>query len=142
MKVAITIWEGRISPLFDSARRIVIYDIDVHKNYESREEMLPDLPYQEKIKNLKKLQIETLICGAISKHLACLIEISGIHIIPFIAGTLEEILSAYMAGTLQKKEYQMPGCCNPQRCFRRKNRCICPKCKKKRSNNSEDMHSY
>ncbi len=141
MKVALTIWEGRISPVFDSARRIAIFEIADGKFSPLGEEILPEISYPAKANRLIHLQIETLICGAISRPLACLVEALGIRLIPFIAGFVEEVLNAYLTDSLLKKQYRMPGCYKNIQCHQKQSQCICPQCIKKRRDRHEDMYS-
>ncbi len=141
MKVALAIWNNRISPVFDSAHQIAIFTIQDGTAHPSGEALLEETLPQKKIARLLNLEIETLICGAISRPLACLIELSGIHLISFIAGPADEVLTAYLSDSLEKKKYQMPGCWNAENCPRHQRQCHCPHCRKKRKQKNEDMYS-
>lgn len=111
MKIAVAIWEDRISPVFDSSQKIGIFEIHDGSIYKTTEESLTDTSYQEKIDKLLHLQIKVLICGAISRPLACWIEATGIDLHSFITGLVEDVLTAYVAEQLDNPIYQMPGCC-------------------------------
>jgi len=110
MKVAITAWEDKISPVFDSARSLLIANI---KNEEiiSRCYVLfnPEMTCNL-ADTLVNLEIDVLICGAISETPARIIEASGIHLIPFIGGKLEEVLVAYEKNNRIRPTFLMPGC--------------------------------
>lgn len=110
MKVALTVWENRISPLFDSARTLLIVDI-VDRTETGRyfESFNCEAPFSRAVR-MSELKIEVLICGAVSGPFANIIESNDIRIIPFIAGTVDEVLDAYLAGRLGDSEFQMPGC--------------------------------
>jgi predicted Fe-Mo cluster-binding NifX family protein len=113
MKVAMTVWDGRVSPVCDAARRIALVEMsDGASPGDCRiEESLPaDHPLQL-LARLRALDVNTLICGAISRPLAELIANAGIRLIPFVSGSEEEILKAFMEGRLDDPEFQMPGCC-------------------------------
>ena len=110
MKVALTVCENRISPLFDCARTLLIVDIadqtatgrDVASfHYES--------PFSRAAK-LSDLGVKVLICGAVSDQFANMIEANGIRIIPFVAGAIDEVLDAYLTGALSSSKFRMPGC--------------------------------
>ena len=91
MKVALTAWEDRISPVFDSSRRLLIAEIDngeiVSKRYES---FFPEMSARL-AGVLKSLGIDVLICGAISQFPASILENSGILLIPFVSGNADMV---------------------------------------------------
>lgn len=116
MKVALAIWNGRISPVFDASERILVLEIKDGKIMAQREELIGESDSLRRVRRLVDLSIEALICGAISRSLAGLISAYGIRVLPFIAGEVDEVLMAYLAGTLPNPSMTMPGCF--QRCQR------------------------
>ncbi len=110
MKTAVTVWEDRISPVFDSARMLLIAEIENAKVTNRRYERFnPDIP-SRLLNTLTELGVEVLICGAISEVPATIIEAGGIKLIPFIAGYADEVLACYAAGKQNIPEFLMPGC--------------------------------
>jgi len=109
MRVAVATWNGRISPVFDVARQARVVE-DVGGDAVGRDEMLPGTDPAALANRLKALGIELLICGALSQPQALALEGAGIAVIPFTAGTVEEILAAWRAGTLPRSAWSMPGC--------------------------------
>ena len=110
MKVALTVWENRISPLFDCARMLLVADIVDH--VETDRYFMPfhyESPFS-RAANLSDLGIEVLICGAVSNLFANSIESYGIRIIPFVAGPVEEVIDAYLTNGLCDLKFRMPGC--------------------------------
>lgn len=118
MRTAFAIWNGRISPVFDSSRQILVLDIENGKITARTEETLDDDPVG-KAGSLVRMKVEALICGAISRPLAGIVTSYDIRIIPFIAGDTEEVIVAYLAGNLPNPQMVMPGCCG------RKQKCSC-----------------
>jgi len=108
--VALATWNGRISPVFDVARHVLLLDVEDGRVMTRREEVLPGTGFQPQVRRLVELAPETLICGAISKTLAVLLEREKIRVFPFVAGTVEEVLAAWLAGTLPDPTLCMPGC--------------------------------
>jgi predicted Fe-Mo cluster-binding NifX family protein len=51
-----------------------------------------------------------LICGAISQPLAWLLASHRIRIIPFVTGSIEDVVSRFLAGKLPDPQMTMPGC--------------------------------
>ena len=109
MKVAITVWGKRISPVFDAARTLVIAGIEEGQVVTREEVKLRPGNIREAVCLLSGSGVEVLICGAISHDLAEQIEAGGIRLIPFIAGKVGPILRWYAKG-LSITGYQMPGC--------------------------------
>ena len=118
MKAAFAVWSGRISPVFDVSRRLLVVEVQNGTIVARTEEPLLDEHPIGKIRRLVQLGIETLVCGAISRQLADLASVQGIRTIPFTAGEVEEVIEAYLSGALPKREMTMPGCCNRRRRFR------------------------
>lgn len=109
MKIAITVWGKRISPVFDAARTLLV--VAIEENQVKNREQLQLWPGQirEIVGLLSASGVEVLICGAISEGLAEQIETGGIRLIPFIAGRVDQVLEWYARG-LSITEYRMPGC--------------------------------
>ncbi|MBU8849687.1 MAG: dinitrogenase iron-molybdenum cofactor biosynthesis domain-containing protein [Desulfobacterales bacterium] len=110
MKVAVTVWDERISPVFDSARTLLIVDIknDKMKNI-SYKSFNPELE-ASLAEELSLLGIKVLICGAISQAYSTLIEAGTIQLIPFISGNVNEVLESYIKGNPLVPAFLMPGC--------------------------------
>ncbi len=110
MKIAVTAWENRISPVFDAASRFLIADIQGREIIDRQ--VVPFNPAMDShiIAFLTGFNIQVLICGAISRTPATLIESSGILLIPFITGNIEMVLHSYAKGADIMPEFLMPGC--------------------------------
>ncbi|NLB60614.1 MAG: dinitrogenase iron-molybdenum cofactor biosynthesis domain-containing protein, partial [Lentisphaerae bacterium] len=66
MRVAMTVWQGRISPVCDVARQLLVLEVLDAKISARREERLPGAGYWQQVAQLEKLRPQVLICGAIS----------------------------------------------------------------------------
>jgi predicted Fe-Mo cluster-binding NifX family protein len=118
MRVALTVWNERISPVFDVSRQMTLLDIE-----KGLVKARSDVPLQpgdsmRKAEQLASLKVETLICGAISRPLSAMLAVRGIHVIPFVAGGVEDVVRAYLGGFLPSPAWAMPGCGGRQRRFR------------------------
>jgi predicted Fe-Mo cluster-binding NifX family protein len=110
MKVALTVWENRVSPLFDGACMLLIADIDGCGINKKRLEPIEYKSPYLRVARLDDLGVNILICGGISDFYANHIEARGIKIVPFAAGSVDEVLEAYVNGNIYRKDYRMPGC--------------------------------
>jgi len=116
-KIALAAWNGRISPLFDVTRQVLMIDIKDGAIVSRREESLPGKELQTQAERLAELGPHVLICGAISQPMSVLLAARNIRIMPFTSGDLEQVISAWLFGTLSSSALRMPGCC------RRRGRC-------------------
>jgi predicted Fe-Mo cluster-binding NifX family protein len=114
-KAAFAYWNDRIAPVFDNARQIRIVEAENGCVVTEVEDTLPDDPLIHKATCLAKIDIDTLVCGAISKPLHEIIAAYGIRVIPFVAGDLREIIQAWLNDSLEDGDYAMPGCCRTGR---------------------------
>ena len=110
MKVAIPVWNGCVSSAFDFAHRLLVVDIENAKVVESSEVELSAESLPQRAVNLKNLGVDVLICGAISRALACMVTACGIEVLAFVTGRVDDVLRAYLTGQLVKPQFTMPGC--------------------------------
>ena len=110
MKLAIPIWNERVSPVSDTAARILVVDLDDGGERARNEIALTAEFPPRRVRRLVELGVDTLICGAVSNPLGTLVVSAGITLIPFVSGQVDEVLGAFMAGRLDDTGYLMPGC--------------------------------
>lgn len=110
MKVAITVWKDRISPVFDASRRLLIAEIE-NARVTDRSYVYFDPGWPaDLVKTLAMLDVPVLICGAVSQAPATSILAGGIKLIPFITGEVDRVLQLYAKGSPLAPTYVMPGC--------------------------------
>jgi predicted Fe-Mo cluster-binding NifX family protein len=109
MRIAVPIWEDKISPVLDTASRLLIVDIKDHKAEASFETYLEDQDYPQRCLRIQGMGIDVLICGAVSRPFLRMLMASGMQIIPGVSGNPDEILAAYLSGTIHQEEFLMPG---------------------------------
>lgn len=109
MNVAITIWENRISPVFDAAEKLLIAEI--REGAIAGRNILPLRAgsCDRLLPLLKDHQVKVLICGALCMGTAFRLETYGIHVISFITGDAVEVLASY-ARKEDLSPFFMPGC--------------------------------
>ncbi len=111
MKVAIAILKDRISPVFDVSRNVLIIDIENETWTKEEVSSFENDNSMNKITKLLSLNIEVLVCGAISNALNDMVCLSGIRTIPFTCGQIGEVINALINDELPCEKYCMPGCC-------------------------------
>ncbi len=111
MLIAVPNCQGRVSPVFDVAARLVVVRLKGQAETERKDVVLFEKQPEGIVRSLGELGIRVLICGAISRGLRLALEQAGIRVLPHICGELEPVIAAFRAGTLRQREFAMPGCC-------------------------------
>ncbi len=110
MKVAVPIWDGRISPVMDTALRLVVAESD---NGEETSRAVVDIPRADIAQRagfISGLGVDVLVCGAISHQFERLLSASGVRVNPWMGGNVDEIIIACIGGNLQRSCFFLPGC--------------------------------
>jgi predicted Fe-Mo cluster-binding NifX family protein len=115
MRVAVTIWEGRISPVFDVSREARILTVE---NGTVTSRLVERIDAPDKIARMSELDVDTVICGAISAPLHAQLTARGVRVIGFVAGDVDEVVRAFLADDLPARALSMPGCCRRHNRFR------------------------
>jgi predicted Fe-Mo cluster-binding NifX family protein len=110
MRVAIPLWQGRVSPVFDEANRILLVDVSEKQEQRRQEESLTTRNPFERAQMLPKLGVDLLICGMISQTQQTALASAGIRIIPHICGPMEEVIAAFLEDRIENGALLMPGC--------------------------------
>jgi len=115
MKAAFAAWNNRIAPVFDVAPVVSIVEAnDGQLTGEAQEVRLDGMP-MNRVLRLVELGVGALVCGAISRPLHDMVANQGIRVIPFVAGDLDKVVRAWLAGELAGDAFAMPGCCRHHR---------------------------
>jgi predicted Fe-Mo cluster-binding NifX family protein len=110
MRVAIPLWQGRVSPVFDEAGRILLVDVAERQEEHRQEVPLIARNPLERAQLLPRLGVDLLICGMISQTLQTALASAGIRVVPHICGSVEDVISALLRGHIQTDALRMPGC--------------------------------
>jgi predicted Fe-Mo cluster-binding NifX family protein len=109
MKLTIPIWNNRVSRAFDFAHRLLLVDIEHGRETGRSEITFPPEPDPKKVNSLKSLNVDVLICGAMSRSLVSHVRSNGIKVLPYVIGQADEVLNAYLTGRLIYPKYTLPG---------------------------------
>jgi predicted Fe-Mo cluster-binding NifX family protein len=110
MKIAIPIWNDCVSSVFDFAGKLSLVEMKNGKEISRSEALLESQSLSQRVGQLKSLEVDVLICGAISRALANMVTASGIKVLPYVTGSIDDVLQAYLTGQLVKPKFSMPGC--------------------------------
>ena len=121
MKIAIPVWQGNVSSVFDFAHKLLLVELENGTEKNRQEVPLAERSCQERAAKLRQLNVDVLICGAISRPLVFMLSSSGIEVLPFVTGSTQQIMDAYKTGQLYQPQYALPGYWEgARRCFRRR----------------------
>ncbi len=110
MRIAIPIWDDRISPVLDTALRLLIVEIENQKEASRFIYPIHEQNLTRRCLNIKDLDVEIIICCAISHPFLRMLMASGINVIREISGLTEDVLTAYLEGRLMNSRFVMPWC--------------------------------
>jgi predicted Fe-Mo cluster-binding NifX family protein len=110
MRIAVPIADGRISPVFDVARRLRLVDIEAGNELCRDEVSIEETELAPRAQRLASFNPQVLICGAISQPLEALIRAMGVDVIPQTCGRVDDVLRAYLSDGLADHSFEMPGC--------------------------------
>jgi predicted Fe-Mo cluster-binding NifX family protein len=110
MRLAIPEFNGRVSPVFDFCRRLVVIEVEKDGPLEQYKVdwSFPDAC--NRADRLEELKIDALLCGGISSELAGDVARKGIRVFPWISGRIQEVLDAFLTNRLPDPRLTMPGC--------------------------------
>ena len=113
MKIAISVWDGKISPVFDTASRLLVIVIEGKNEVSRFEAYFDEQALIRRCARIRILGIEVLICGAISRNFLDMLKSYGIRVIPWVCGSAEQVLNAFKGapdGIYLEANFLMPGC--------------------------------
>lgn len=115
MKIAIPVWENRVSPVFDTSTHILVADIKENRLVSKEIISLQGITLYQRIELLHKLRIRTFICCAVTRPLLESILGKNIKAVSNICGDIDQILDAVCKGKDIKALFSMPGSINKEK---------------------------
>jgi len=109
VRIAIPIFHKRVSPVLDACIRLSVIDIEKKTVIERQEVFLDNLSLSERVNLIKKLNIDVIICCAVSEVLNHMLTSTDIRIICGIMGDVDQILDAFLYDQLDNPDFHMPG---------------------------------
>ncbi len=105
MKVAIPVWDGQVSPVFDVARRVEVYDLIERRVSRVSTRRLHS---GQTAADLEADGVEVLICAAISTEAEAAMRIAGINLISEVCGPVDTIVAAFAQGDHALEAFRSP----------------------------------
>jgi predicted Fe-Mo cluster-binding NifX family protein len=108
--IAVPNCQGRVSPVLDTAARLLLITRRRGKEVERKEFILNSLPPEGLARSVAELRVDVLLCAALSEALLRALERRGVRVKPHLCGEVESVLRAFDCGQLRRDEFRMPGC--------------------------------
>ena len=110
MKIAIPVWNGFVSSVFDFAHSLLIVDVEGREETSRSQIHLEQQAMPQRVNQLVSSGIEVIICGAISRPLSETLTAYNIKVIPFVSGPVDDVLEAYLGNHLAEPRFLQAGC--------------------------------
>jgi len=108
--VAIPICQERISPVLDTATRLLVVTRQRGREVQRREIVLSLLPSEAWASSVAELRVDVLLCAALSETLHRALLKHGVRVRPHLCGEVGAVLGAFCCRRLADEEFRMPGC--------------------------------
>jgi len=108
-RVAIPVFQSRVSPVFDCCNRVVLIDIAQNREIKRTEITCQNLSVLERVNLLIESGVTLVICAGISQSFYDQLVAAGISTISAIIGQVDEVLSAFRSDRLDNSCFGMPG---------------------------------
>jgi hypothetical protein len=109
MRIAIPIRRGRVSPVFDVAKRVLVADVEPGAEPVYGRTWMTHVNGHVRPGQLVEMGVDLLVCDFISSGLEESISSSGIRIIGQVCGSVREIMKALVLGGLDEGDFVSPG---------------------------------
>jgi predicted Fe-Mo cluster-binding NifX family protein len=109
MKIAIPVWENKISPVLDTASRLLVVELKKDGDMSRFEIFLDERDLSKRCLRIMGIGVDTMICGAVTRHFSDMLKALGIDVITGISGQPDDVLHACFEGRLAHSKYLMPG---------------------------------
>jgi predicted Fe-Mo cluster-binding NifX family protein len=98
--VAISVFQNRVSSRLDCAERFLLVNCEGGSVCRREELLLSGCSLMEKVRILMHKKVDVLICGGLTDLCDCMLRNTGIEVIPWVRGDVEETLGRFQQGIL------------------------------------------
>jgi predicted Fe-Mo cluster-binding NifX family protein len=113
--VAMPVYQERISPLLDVARKFAIYEL---QNGEIKQKVFVDVGAESeplRVEKLKEIGVSVIISGAVSDLVSQMVSEKGIRLISWVNGPADDVIDSYVKGVLESSRLKTSVCGNKRR---------------------------
>jgi predicted Fe-Mo cluster-binding NifX family protein len=100
MKVAIPRFEEQVAPCYEYSATIAIFTLEGKNVAGQMDFRLESRNVFDRLRLLRDQQVDVLICGGVQNTFEDMVKASGIHVISWVSGSVEDLLEQYLRGEL------------------------------------------
>lgn len=108
--IAVSCWEDRISPMFESSRFLLLADDQSENPCDGTILFIGGTTLQQRISLMHQNEVQTLLCGALTEQCGLILEANGIRVIPWLTGEAKTLILALCSGHIDDEKFSLPGC--------------------------------
>jgi len=108
-RTAVPVFMGRVSPVLDTCTQLVVVESGDKEAITRQTIPMKGGSIFERARELHKLGLGVIICGAVSDVFFNLLHESDIELVCGIAGDVDDVIDAYCNGALGQPRFRMPG---------------------------------
>lgn len=108
-RIALSVFNNQMATVLDYSPSLLLVTLDGDQ-VQGRLEVSVGPAYPGTLlRALQGFQVDVLICGAVSSSLLDSLTRRGIEVISCVRGPLDQVLRAYVQGTLPARRFRLPG---------------------------------
>lgn len=100
MKVAIPRLEEAVAPCFEYSATIAIFTIEEGRIVEQTDFPLRSRDPFDRVRLLRDRRVDVIICGGMTERYQDLVKTSGIQVISWVSGTVDDLIGLFIRGQL------------------------------------------
>jgi predicted Fe-Mo cluster-binding NifX family protein len=108
MRLAITEYDGRVSPVYEVAKEILLIVVEGGREVSRERLSLNDGAPLRRVRRLLEIGVQTLICGGITASEVELLHAVGITVVDQQAGPVERVLREFIDAAAQGEPALQP----------------------------------
>lgn len=108
-RTAVPVFLGRVSPVLDTCTQLFMVESDGKQETARKTIAMKGSSIFERAREIQKLGIGVIICGAVGDSFYNLLREAGIDLVCGITGDIDDVIEAYRNRTLGQPRFRMPG---------------------------------
>jgi predicted Fe-Mo cluster-binding NifX family protein len=108
-RTAVPVFMNRVSPVLDTCTRLCILNPGAGGRIRRKTTAVRGKTLLERAEEFRRHGVAVVVCGAVGSVLYNLLTERRVEIVCGITGDIEEVIEAYIGGTLSQERFRMPG---------------------------------
>lgn len=108
-RLAVSVWDDRVATTLDFAEDLLVVEVEKGQEVSRERTQVSETSVEGKARRIRDLAVEVVLCGAISQPLSRALNRSGIEVIPYVSGSVDEVIAAFLCDRLFEPRFLQPG---------------------------------